>query len=90
MDPPFTTFHLGLGIGVIGLVFYIYLSPYLGQKIQDDKMLKKMSLIHDVLHKLLKKNVVYICTILMHFMHVFLEDKMNDHNNNNKRVIFFK
>ena len=89
MDPPFTTFHLGLGIGVIGLVFYIYLSPYLGQKIQDDKMLKKKSLIHDVLHKL-KKNVVYICTILMHFMHVFLEDKMNDHNNNNKRVIFFK
>jgi|RifCSP13_1_1023834.scaffolds.fasta_scaffold161921_1 hypothetical protein len=30
MDPPVATFHLGLGIGVIGPVFYIYISPYLG------------------------------------------------------------
>ena len=30
MDPPGATFHLGLGIGVIGPVFYIYISPYLG------------------------------------------------------------
>jgi hypothetical protein len=67
MDRPFTTFHLGLGIGVIGLVFYIYLSPYLGQKIQDDKMLKKMSLIHDVLHKLLKKK----CCLYMHNLDAF-------------------
>ena len=30
MDPYVLTFHLGLGIGVIGPVFYIYISPYLG------------------------------------------------------------
>ena len=29
MDPSVVTFHLGL-IGAIGLVFYIYISPYLG------------------------------------------------------------
>jgi len=30
MDAPVARFHLGLGIGVIGPVFYIYISPYLG------------------------------------------------------------
>lgn len=30
MDLSVVTFHLGLGIGVIGPVFYIYISPYLG------------------------------------------------------------
>lgn len=27
MDPSVVTFHLGLGIGVIGPAFYIYISP---------------------------------------------------------------
>ena len=30
MDLSVVTLHLGLGIGVIGPVFYIYISPYLG------------------------------------------------------------
>lgn len=30
MDLSVLTFHLGLGIGVIGPVFYIDISPYLG------------------------------------------------------------
>lgn len=30
MDPSVVTFHLGLGIGVIGPAFYIYISPCLG------------------------------------------------------------
>lgn len=30
MDPYVVTFHLGLGIGVIGPAFYIYISRYLG------------------------------------------------------------
>ena len=30
MDPPVATFHLGLGIGVIGPAFYTrYLGPYI-------------------------------------------------------------